>query len=135
MPSSDPVSDMIAMIKNGCSRRKRRIEVPHSRLKEGVAAALKREGFLEDVKVVADEKLKVRKVMHLFLKYDLDSRQVITNIVRISKPGCRVFKGVSEFGRVLDGLGIQVLSTSKGILSDREARRQKVGGEMICKVW
>jgi len=135
MPSSDPVADMIAMIKNGCSRKKRRINVPHSRLKEGVAAVLKREGYLEDVKVVTDEAMKQRKVLHLFLKYDLDSLQVITNIVRISKPGRRVFKPVLEFGRVLDGLGIQVLSTSKGILSDREARRQNVGGEMICKVW
>jgi small subunit ribosomal protein S8 len=126
---------MIAMIKNGNSRKKRRIDVPHSILKEGVAAALKREGYLVDIKVVPDERNKYRKTMHLYLKYDIDSKQVITDIIRISKPGCRVFRPVAEFGRVLDGLGIQILSTSKGILSDREARRQKVGGEMICKVW
>ena len=135
MPSSDPVGDMIAMIKNGNSRKMRRIDVRHSKLKEGVAGVLKREGYIEDFKVIQDEKRKFVKTMHVYLKYDVDNRQVITGITRISKPGCRVFRPVAEFGRVLDGLGIQVLSTSKGILSDREAKRQKVGGEMICKVW
>jgi small subunit ribosomal protein S8 len=132
MPSIDPVGDMIAMIKNANTRKLRRVSLPHSRLKEGVAQALKREGYVEDVKAVTEEG---RKFLHVYLKYDVDNRQVITDIVRISRPGRRVFRPVTKFGKVLDGLGIQVLSTSKGILSDREARRQRVGGEMICKVW
>ena len=135
MPSSDPVGDMIAIIKNGYTRRKRRVEVTHSRLKEGVASVLKREGYLTDYKVVPDETMKLRKTLHVYLKYDLDGRQVLTNIRRVSTPGRRVFRPVDELGRVLDGLGIQVLSTSKGILSDREAKKQNVGGELLCRVW
>ncbi len=135
MPSSDPVGDMIAMIKNANTRGLKRVETPTSRFKEGVAAVLKREGYIEDYKVVADEKVKVRRTLHVYLKYDIDRKPVLTNIVRVSKPGCRVFRPIAKFGKVVDGLGIQVVSTSKGILSDREAREKKVGGEMVCKVW
>ena len=103
MPSSDPVGDMLAMIK--------------------------------DVKVVEDEKKKERKSLHLYLKYDTDGSSVISEIKRVSKPGCRIFRGVDSLGRIMDGLGVQVLSTSKGILSDRQARKERVGGELICKVW
>jgi len=135
MASSDPVGDMIAMIKNASTRKLKRIDCPHSRLKEGVASVLKREGYVEDVKVIADDKLKWKKALHVYLKYDIDRSPILTDIKRISTPGRRVFRPVKEFQKVLDGLGISVLSTSKGILSDREARAQKVGGEMVCKAW
>jgi len=135
MPSSDPVGDMLAMIKNAYGRRHKRVSLPHSILKEGVAKVLRSEGYLEDVKVVDDEKKKERKSLHLYLKYDNDGSSVISEIKRVSKPGCRIFRGVDKLGRIMDGLGVHVLSTSKGILSDRQARKERVGGELICKVW
>ncbi len=135
MPSSDPVGDMLAMIKNAYGRRHKRVSLPHSILKEGVAKVLRSEGYLEDVKVVDDEKKQERKSLHLYLKYGADGSSVISEIKRVSKPGCRIFRGVDSLGRIMDGLGVQVLSTSKGILSDRQARKERVGGELICKVW
>jgi small subunit ribosomal protein S8 len=135
MASSDPVGDMLAMIKNAYGRRHKRLSLPHSILKEGVAKVLRSEGYLEDVKSVQDEKKKERKTLHLYLKYDSDGSSVISEIKRVSKPGCRIFRGVDSLGRIMDGLGVQVLSTSKGILSDRQARKERVGGELICKVW
>ena len=135
MASSDPVGDMIAMIKNANQRRHPKLGVPHSRMKEGVAQVLKSEGYLADVKVVADEKKPYRKTMWLYLKYDTDNRRVLTDIKRVSKPGRRIFSGSDEVGKVLDGLGVTVLTTSQGILSSRQAKKKNVGGELICKVW
>ncbi|HLY09215.1 MAG TPA: 30S ribosomal protein S8 [Planctomycetota bacterium] len=135
MASSDPVGDMLAMIKNAYGRRHKRLSLPHSILKEGVAKVLRSEGYLEDVKTIQDEKKKERKTLHLYLKYDVEGASVISEIKRVSKPGCRIFRGVDKLGRIMDGLGVQVLSTSKGILSDRQARKERVGGELICKVW
>jgi small subunit ribosomal protein S8 len=135
MPSSDPVGDMLAMIKNAYGRRHKRVSLPHSRMKEGVAKVLRSEGYLEDVKVVQDEKRVELKSLHLYLKYDNVGASVISDIKRVSKPGCRIFSGVDCLARIMDGLGVQVLSTSKGIMSDRQARKERVGGELICKVW
>ena len=135
MPSSDPVGDMLAMIKNAYGRRHKRVSLSHSNFKEGVAKVLRTEGYLEDVKTVQDEKRKEIKVLHLYLKYDNVGESVISDIKRVSKPGCRIFRGVDKLARIMDGLGVQVLSTSKGIMSDRQARKERVGGELICKVW
>ena len=135
MASTDPVGDMIAMIKNGYARRHRRVTVPHSRLKEGVCHVLRSEGYLEDAKIVDEEKRKELKYLHLYLKYDAEGNPVMTELKRVSRPGCRIFRGVDGLGKVLDGLGISVLSTSKGILSDRQARKMRVGGELLCKAW
>jgi small subunit ribosomal protein S8 len=135
MPSSDPVGDMLAMIKNAYGRRHKRISLAHSKFKEGVAKVLRSEGYLEDVKVVQDEKRKEIKVLHLYLKYGNTGESVISDIKRVSKPGCRIFRGVDNLSRIMDGLGVQVLSTSKGIMSDRQARKERVGGELVCKVW
>ncbi len=135
MASSDPLGDMIAMIKNASTRRHRRIALPHARLKEGLAKVLITEGYLEDLKVIPEEKRPQIKTLHVYLKYDSEGEPAITEIRRVSKPGRRVFRGVDRLERVLDGLGITVLSTSKGILSDRQARKQRVGGELLCKVW
>jgi len=123
------------MINNAYGRRHKRISLPHSILKEGVAKVLRSEGYLEDVKSVQDEKRKEVKVLHLYLKYGSTGESVISEIKRVSKPGCRIFRGVDSLGRIMDGLGIQVLSTSKGIMSDRQARKERVGGELVCKVW
>jgi small subunit ribosomal protein S8 len=135
MASSDPVGDMLAMIKNAYGRRHKRMSLPHSRLKEGVAKVLRSEGYIEDVKTIQDEKRAEIKTLHLYLKYDGTGTSVISDIKRVSKPGCRIFKGVDSLQRIMDGLGVQVLSTSKGIMSDRQARKERVGGELICKVW
>jgi small subunit ribosomal protein S8 len=135
MASSDPVGDMLAMIKNAYGRRHKRMSLPHSRLKEGVAKVLRSEGYIEDVKTIQDEKRAEIKMLHLYLKYDATGTSVISDIKRVSKPGCRIFKGVDSLQRIMDGLGVQVLSTSKGIMSDRQARKERVGGELICKVW
>ena len=135
MPSSDPVGDMLAMIKNAYGRRHKRVSLSHSILKEGVAKVLRSEGYLEDVKSVQDDKRKELRFLHLYLKYDTNGDSVISDIKRVSKPGCRIFRGVDNLARIMDGLGVQVLSTSKGIMSDRQARKDRVGGELICKVW
>ncbi len=135
MPSSDPVGDMLAMIKNAYGRRHKRVSLPHSNFKEGVAKVLRSEGYLEDVKVVQDEKRKELKTLHLYMKYGVTGESVISEIKRVSKPGCRIFRGVDNLARIMDGLGVQVLSTSKGIMSDRQARKERVGGELVCKVW
>ncbi|MBV8878362.1 MAG: 30S ribosomal protein S8, partial [Planctomycetaceae bacterium] len=125
----------LAMIKNAYGRRHKRLSLPHSIMKEGVAKVLRTEGYLEDVKTIQDEKKKERKTLHLYLKYDNTGESVISEIKRVSKPGCRIFRGVDSLGRIMDGLGVQVLSTSKGIMSDRQARKERVGGELVCKVW
>jgi small subunit ribosomal protein S8 len=135
MASSDPVGDMLAIIKNANQRRHPKAAVPHSKLKEGVAQVLKSEGYLSDVKVVADEKKPFRKTMWLYLKYDAENRRVLTDIKRVSSPGRRIFRGSTEVSKVLDGLGVSVLTTSRGILSSRQAKKLNVGGELICRVW
>lgn len=135
MASSDPVGDMLAIIKNANQRRHPKAAVPHSKLKEGVAQVLKAEGYLSDVKVVADEKRPYRKTMWLYLKYDAENRRVLTDIKRVSSPGRRIFRGSTEVSKVLDGLGVSVLTTSRGILSSRQAKKLNVGGELICRVW
>ena len=137
MASSDPLGDMIAMIKNA-NTRKRTVDVQlsHSRLREGLARVLQQEGYLADVRVVEFEaKGQKRKTLHLKLKPDRDGKQVLTNVVRISKPGCRQYRPMDKLGRVMDGLGIWVLSTSQGVMSDRQARVKRTGGEVLCKVW
>lgn len=135
MPSSDSVGDMICIIKNANTRKHLKAAIPHSRFKEGVARVLKEEGYLVDFKVTADEKLPVRKTLWVYLKYDPEGQRVLTDIIRVSKPGRRIFRPISGVSKVLDGLGISVLSTNRGLLSDRQARKQKVGGELVCRVW
>ena len=135
MASSDPVGDMLAIIKNANQRRHAKAAVPHSKMKEGVAQVLKAEGYLSDVKVVTDEKTPYKKTMWLFLKYDPENRRVLTDIKRVSSPGRRIFRGSTEISKVLDGLGVSVLTTSRGILSSRQAKKLNVGGELICRVW
>lgn len=135
MPQSDPVADMICRIKNAYTRRHKKLSLPYSRLKEGVAKVLLSEGYVEDVKMVQDEKSAITKTLFIWLKYDTDGGSVISEIRKVSKPGRRVYRGVDRLEKVLDGLGVSVLSTSKGILSDRQARKQRIGGELLCRVW
>ena len=106
--------------------------MPASRLKKGVAEALKREGYLWELEEIPGEP---RGQLRLVLKYGPNGERVMRQIRRVSKPGCRVYAGATELKPVLNGLGIYILSTNKGVLSDREARAQKVGGEVLCEIW
>lgn len=132
MVMTDPIADMLTRIRNAHMVYHEKVDVPASRLKSEITRILKEEGYIRDYKLIQE---KGRSILRLFLKYGPQRRRVITGIRRISKPGLRVYAGKDEIPRVLGGLGIAVLSTSKGVLSDRQARKEGVGGEVICYVW
>jgi len=129
---TDPIADMLTRIRNALAARKATVDVPLSRQKQRLAEVLVREGFLEGATVVAEDG---RRQLRVELRYDARRRPVILGIRRVSKPSLRVYVGVKEIPVVREGLGVSVLSTPKGLLVDREARRQKVGGEVVCAVW
>ena len=129
---TDPISDMLTRIRNAVRNRRADVVVPYARTRHQIAEVLKREGYIQEA-VVGGEG--VRRTLTLKLKYGPMGEQVIRRIQRVSTPGRRFYRGVEELPKVLDGLGILVVSTPKGLLSDREARKQRVGGELVCKVW
>jgi small subunit ribosomal protein S8 len=129
---TDPIADMLTRIRNAALARHDRTEVPASRLKEAVAKILKSEGFIADVRPTEGEGA---KKLTIVLKYGRDRQSAIDGVRRVSRPGRRVYVRHDRIPRVLSGLGISILSTSRGLMSDREARRQKIGGELICEVW
>ena len=133
MSMSDPIADMLTMIRNGLQIHRAYVDVPASRIKRSVADVLQREGYVDDVREV--QTLKGHPGLRIFLKYDEDGVPAISKLGRVSKPGRRVYRGVVDVPRVLNGLGISVLTTSRGVMSDREARAQGVGGEVLCEVW
>jgi small subunit ribosomal protein S8 len=132
MVMTDPIADMLTRIRNANMVRHESVEIPASRVKREIAEILKREGFIRDAEYIEDNK---QGIIRIFLKYGVDNEKVITGLKRISKPGLRVYCKSSEIPRVLRGLGIAILSTSKGIMTDREARQYNVGGEVIAYVW
>ena len=129
---TDPVGDMLARIRNAGGARHARMTCPRSKLKEAVARVLSAEGFVGEVSVEGDEK---KPILSVELRYQDDGRLMIEGLRRVSKPGRRMYVGADEVKQVRAGLGMSVLSTSKGILCDRDARAAKVGGEVICEVW
>ena len=129
---TDPIADMLTRIRNAGLARHDRTEVPASRLKEAVAKILVSEGFITDVR--PSERDGVAKLT-IVLKYGRDRQSAIDGVRRVSRPGRRVYVRHDRIPRVLSGLGISILSTSRGLMSDREARRQKIGGELLCEVW
>lgn len=133
MSMTDPIADLLTRIRNGLRVRASSVEIRPSRFVRSVAEALKREGYLEDVR--AAEGPDGRPALRVYLKYDHDGNPVISSIGRVSKPGRRAYRGVREIPKVLGGLGICVISTSRGVVSDREARATGVGGEVLCEVW
>lgn len=133
MAMIDTVADMLTRIRNGLRVGRPSVDVIGSRLNRAVAEALLREGYVDGVQEVLDPK--GHPALRVRLKYDGDGEPVISRIGRVSRPGRRVYRGVREIPRVLNGLGITVLSTSKGVLSDREARSAGVGGEVLCEIW
>jgi small subunit ribosomal protein S8 len=133
MSMSDPVSDMLTRIRNALRVRSTTVEVTASRFVRQVVEVLRREGYVEDVRPAEAEGTRPR--LRIYLRYDGDGNPVISSIGRVSRPGRRQYRGVGEMPRVLNGLGICVVSTSKGVFSDREARAAGVGGEIVCEVW
>jgi len=129
---TDPIADMLTRIRNAVRVEKPHVDVPISKVKRGVADVLKREGYIWDWKEVESEPV---AQLRLELKYGPNGEQLIRTIRRISKPGRRVFSRAKELRPILNGLGISVISTSHGVVSDREARQRNLGGEVICQVW
>ncbi|WP_440897181.1 30S ribosomal protein S8 [Amphibacillus sp. Q70] len=132
MVMTDPIADMLTRIRNANMARHEKLELPASTLKKQIAEILKREGFVRDYEFVEDNK---QGVLRIFLKYGVNDQRVITGLKKISKPGLRVYAKADELPRVLNGLGIAIVSTSKGVLSDKEAREQTIGGEVLAYVW
>jgi len=129
---TDPIADLLTRIRNGVRVERPFVDVPASKIKVAIVEALQREGFVWDFELIEGD---TGKVLRVNLKYGPNGEHVIQHIERISKPGCRVYCAVDEMKDVRQGTGISVLTTSKGVLSNREARKQGVGGELVCQVW
>lgn len=132
MVMTDPIADMLTRIRNANMARHEKLELPASTVKKEIADILKREGYVRDFEFIEDNK---QGVLRIFLKYGASEEHVITGLKRISKPGLRVYAKATEVPRVLNGLGTAIISTSKGVLSDKEARAQAVGGEVLAYIW
>ena len=135
MSMSDPVADMLTRVRNGLHRQHPSVSMPHSRVKVAIAEVLKEEGYIEDFTVLSQQP---RDVLQIDLKYHggrRDRRSVITGIERVSKPGRRIYVGKNNIPWVLSGMGITILTTSRGMMTGQQARRLGEGGEVICKVW
>jgi small subunit ribosomal protein S8 len=129
---TDPIADMLTRIRNAALARHERAEMPHSNLKEHLAGVLKGEGFIDDVRVSEGEG---PKTLTLVLRYGRDRQSAIDGVRRVSTPGRRVYVRHDRIPRVRSGMGVSILSTSRGVMTDKEARRQRVGGELLCEIW
>jgi len=132
MPTTDPIADMLTRIRNGLTVRKPYVLVPSSKVKVAIAQILLEEGFIQGYEVTNE---RPQANIRLWLKYDDKRRPIVTGLERVSRPGRRVYSGKRELPWVLSGLGIAIVSTPKGVMTDREARRNGVGGEVLCYVW
>ena len=132
MVMTDPIADMLTRIRNGNMVGHEKVDIPGSRIKFAIAQILKDEGYLRDAEFIPDSK---QGTIRVYLKYGPNNEKVITGLKRISKPGLRIYAKAEELPRVLGGLGIAIISTSKGIMTDRKARQNQVGGEVLCYVW
>ena len=133
MSMSDPIADFLTRIRNGLAAKKRWVDIPSSALKKRISLVLKEEKYINDFFFITSDGNK--ETIRLFLKYDYNGDPVIENIKRVSKPGLRVYVGAGEAPRVLDGLGVSIISTSKGVLSNKKAKQLGVGGELLCEVF
>ena len=138
---TDPISDMLTRIRNGALARHDRVNMPHSNLKERIAFVLKGEGFVDDVRVedAGEDQPKGKRVLSIVLRYGQDKgrekKPAIDGLRRVSLPGRRLYVPHDRIPRVCSGMGISILSTSRGVMTDKEARKQRVGGELLCEVW
>ena len=134
MAMTDPIADMLTRLRNANVARHETVRMPSSKLKEALAAILLKEGYITAFRVVADDK-RPGRVLEVTMKYTADRSTTISGLRRISKPGLRVYMRADRMPRVLGGLGVAVVSTSQGLMTDREARKRRVGGEVLCHVW
>ncbi len=132
MTMTDPIADLIVRIKNAIMVSYDKVEVPFSKMKINIVKILKFEGYIRNYKIIKDSK---QDVIVIYLKYNEDKSSVIKDLKRVSKPSCRIYSKCKKIPRVLNGLGINIVSTSIGVLTDREARKMGIGGEIICSVW
>ena len=133
MSMSDPIADFLTRIRNGLAAKKRWVDVPSSALNKRISLVLKEEKYINDFFFIKNDGNK--ETIRIFLKYDYNGDPVIENINRVSKPGLRVYVGAGKAPRVLDGLGVSIISTSKGVLSNKKAKQLGVGGELLCEVF
>ncbi|MFZ5926279.1 MAG: 30S ribosomal protein S8 [Acidobacteriota bacterium] len=129
---SDPIADMLTRIRNGLKAKFPKVDVPSSKLKLEIARILKDEGYILNYKIVDEGS---HKAIRVYLKYQDNGAPVISHLERVSRPGCRVYAGSREIPKVLGGLGVSILTTPKGVMTGKEARRQNVGGELLCRVY
>jgi len=132
MPCTDFIADFLTVVRNASRAHKQKVTIPTSLLTNRIAEILKEEGFIESVKVFAEGK---KQFVRIHLKYMHDGKPAIQGLQRLSKPGLRQYRGVGKLPRVQGGLGVLVISTSKGVIADRAARKENVGGEILCKIW
>lgn len=132
MSQSDPIADLLTAVRNASRARHEKADLPDSRLGRAIMEILKREGFIQNYRLV---EAKPRAILRIYLKYTKDRRPVLTNLTRVSKPGLRAYVGRDEIPAVFSGMGLSILSTSKGVLTGAEAKAHGVGGELLCKVW
>jgi len=131
MGMTDPVADMLTRVRNASGAKFAKVDIPSSKLKVQIARIFKDEGYIKNFKVIKDNR---QGILRIYLRYDDKNRGVIQRVVRVSRPSRRVYAGNEAIPKILNGLGISILSTSKGILTDREARKQGVGGEIMCSL-
>jgi small subunit ribosomal protein S8 len=129
---TDPVADMLTRVRNAYAAKHQKVDVPISTIKVEIARILKEEGFINNYKVIGDG---VRRNIRVYLRYGPKGELVMSKLERVSKPGCRVYVNSTSIPKVLGGLGINILSTSRGLMTDRQARREKIGGEIVCRVY
>ncbi len=129
---TDPVADLLTRIRNASSAEHEKVDIPASKLKIRLVEILKAEGFIKNFRLIEDNK---QGILRVYLKYGAGNEQIIAGMVRVSKPGRRIYVTADKVPSILSGMGVAVLSTSDGVMTDREARKQKVGGEVLCYVW
>jgi len=130
--TTDPIADMLTRVRNALAARHPKVDVPASKLKTEIARILKEEGYIANFKVAEEG---VKKIIKIYLKYSTDNAPVITRIERVSRPGCRVYVGQNDIPRVQGGLGINILTTPRGVMTGRHAKKEGIGGELLCRIW
>lgn len=131
MSLSDPIANMLTLVRNGARAKKEKVDIPHSKILVAIAELLKQEGYIDNYRVIKDTK---QGILRVYLRY-VTKKSVIINLKRVSRPGLRVYAGAKEIPRVLRGKGTAILTTSRGLMTDTQAREAKVGGEVLCYIW
>jgi small subunit ribosomal protein S8 len=132
MTTSDPIADMLTRLRNALTARHQKVDVPASKLKMEIARILKEEGYIMNYKLAEEGS---QRAIRIYLKYTASNDPAIAQIERVSRPGCRVYVGSDDIPRVLGGLGVNILTTPRGVMTGRAARKEKIGGELLCRVW